>query len=291
MAERGPGSRSGWILRAPYLLVAIPTGFLLIFFVVPTMMLLSASILKSNGMMPVGGLSTGNFRMLLSESIYVGAIIRTFEIGLAVGVLVVVLAYPLAYFLVRTTSRWKNLLAALALAPLLASVIVRTYGWWVLFNRDGAINSFLRASGLIGQPLIMLPSTPAIIVGLAHALLPYGVLTLMATLSGVNPSLERAAMSLGAGRFRTFTSVTLPLSAPGVAGGFLLAFAVAISAYATPAILGGPATQTMATLIYTFMTTLLNWSLGSAMGVVLLASSFTLLIMTALLGRRRRAPQ
>ena len=138
----------------------------------------------------------------------------------------------------------------------------------------------------------MLPSTPAIIVGLAHALLPYGVLTLMATLSGVNPSLERAAMSLGAGRFRTFTSVTLPLSAPGVAGGFLLAFAVAISAYATPAILGGPATQTMATLIYTFMTTLLNWVLlGSAMGVVLLASSFTLLIMTALLGRRRRAPQ
>ena len=108
MAERGPGSRSGWTLRAPYLLVAIPTGFLLIFFVVPTMMLLSASILKSNGMMPVGGLSTGNFRMLLSESIYVGAIIRTFEIGLAVGVLVVVLAYPLAYFLVRTTSRWEE---------------------------------------------------------------------------------------------------------------------------------------------------------------------------------------
>ena len=91
MAERGPGSRSGWTLRAPYLLVAIPTGFLLIFFVVPTMMLLSASILKSNGMMPVGGLSTGNFRMLLSESIYVGAIIRTFEIGLAVGVLLLAL--------------------------------------------------------------------------------------------------------------------------------------------------------------------------------------------------------
>jgi ABC-type spermidine/putrescine transport system permease subunit I len=172
---------------------------------------------------------------------------------------------------------------------LLASVIVRTYGWWVLFNRDGAINALLRDVGLIDAPLRMLPSTAVIIIGLAHALLPYGVLTLMAALNGVNPNLERAAMSLGAGRLRTFATVTLPLTASGVVGGFLLAFGVAIGAYATPAILGGPGTQTMATLIYSFMMTLLDWSLGSAMGVILLASSFVVLALTMLAGRRHAA--
>jgi len=128
-----------------------------------------------------------------------------------------------------------------------------------------------------------------IVIGLAHALMPYGVLSLMASLQGVNPNVERAASSLGASRMRRFIEVTLPLTMPGIVGGFLLSFGVAISAYATPAILGGPATQTMATLIYTLMTTLLNWSLGSAMGVVLLGSTFTVLIMMALIGRKRAA--
>jgi len=272
---------------APYLLVGLPATFLLVFFVIPTLTLFSASVLESDGMAPTGTLTAENFQTLLTHRIYTGAILRSFEIGIAVGVLVVLLAYPVAYLLVRTRTRWKNVLVALALSPLLASVIVRTYGWWVLFNRDGAINTGLMALGLTRQPLQMLPSTPVIIIGLAHALLPYGVLTLMASLNGVNPNVERAATSLGASKVRRFLEVTLPLTAPGIAGGFLLSFAVAISAYATPAILGGPATQTMATLIYTLMTTLLNWALGSAMGVVLLVTTFTVLALTTLAGRRR----
>ena len=112
----------------------------------------------------------------------------------------------------------------------------------------------------------------AIIVGLAHALLPYGVLTIIASLNGLNPNLERAAMSLGANRFRTFLHVTLPLTLPGIIGGFLLAFAISISAYATPAILGGPATEVMATMIRTFMAVTLDWALGSAMGAILVSA-------------------
>ena len=88
----------------------------------------------------------------------------------------------------RTSSRWKHLLIALSLAPLLASVIVRTYGWWVVLNRDGALNVALRSLGVIDQPLLMLPSNLAIIIGLAHALLPYGVLSIMASLNGLNPA-------------------------------------------------------------------------------------------------------
>jgi putative spermidine/putrescine transport system permease protein len=270
-------------------MVAAPAAFLLLFFVLPSALLLSAGFLESDGMIPSGELTLGNFHMLLTRPLYARAILRTFAVGLGVGAIVVVLAYPLAYFLVRTPSRWRGLLIAVSLSPLLASVIVRTYGWWVILNREGAINSFLLWSGLVERPVVMLPSTFAITIGLAHALLPYGVLTIISSLNGLNPNLERAAMSLGATRFRTFLSVTLPLSAPGIAGGFLLSFAIAISAYATPAILGGPATEVMATLIRNFMVVALDWALGSAMGAILIASAIALLVLTSLL-ERREAP-
>jgi putative spermidine/putrescine transport system permease protein len=273
----------------PLLLVGGPAAFLLIFFVAPTAFLLSASLRESDGVVMTDVWTTANFTDLLSRPLYQGAILRTFLIGIAVGLVVVVLAYPMAYFLVRTTSRWRGLLIALSLSPLLASVIVRTYGWWVVFNREGALNTALLSLGVIDQPLVMLPSSMAIIVGLSHALLPYGVLTIMASLNGLNPNLEKAAMGLGAGRARTFFSVTLPLTLPGIFGGFLLAFAIAISAYATPAILGGPGTQVMATLIRSFMVQALDWALGSAMGVILLVSSLALLLLTSAIGQRRPA--
>ncbi len=271
----------------PFLLVGLPALFLLVFFVIPTAFLLSASFIESDGVIMTGVWTTQNYTDLLSRPLYQQAILRTFGIGIAVGVTVIVLSYPLAYFLVRTTSRWRGFLIALSLSPLLASVIVRTYGWWVILNREGAINSGLLALGVIDQPLALLPSSMAITVGLSHALLPYGVLTIMASLNGLNPNVERAAMSLGAGRVRTFLTVTLPLTLPGIVGGFLLAFAIAISAYATPAILGGPGTQVMATLIRSFMVQALDWALGSAMGAILLVSSIALLLLTSALGGRR----
>jgi putative spermidine/putrescine transport system permease protein len=273
-----------WI---PFLLVAVPAAFLLIFFVIPTAFLLSASFIESDGVIMTGVWTTDNYTDLLSRPLYQQAILRTFLIGLAVGVVVIVLSYPLAYFLVRTTTSWRGFLIALSLSPLLASVIVRTYGWWVILNREGAVNSALLNLGIIDQPLALLPSSMAITIGLAHALLPYGVLTIMASLNGLNPNIERAAMSLGAGRIRTFLAVTLPLTLPGIIGGFLLAFAIAISAYATPAILGGPSTQVMATLIRSFMVQALDWALGSAMGAILLVSSIVLLLLTTALGGRR----
>jgi putative spermidine/putrescine transport system permease protein len=246
-------------------------------------------VLISEGMIPQDEPTLDNFRLLLGRPLYQAAILRTFLIGLGVGSLVVLLSYPVAYFLVRTTSRWKGALIALSLSPLLASVIVRTYGWYVILNQDGALNSLLRWLGAIERPLQMLPSSTAIILGLAHALLPYGILSIMTSLNAMNPALERASMSLGATRFRTFLAVTLPLTFPGIAGGFILAFSIAISAYATPAILGGPATETMATLIRGFMLALLDWGLGSAMGVILLTSSLVLLLLSSLVAGRARS--
>ena len=262
---------------------------LLLFFALPNALLLSASFLKSESQQLTHELTLDNYTFLFSRALYIWAFVRTFVVGLTVGLIDVALGYPLAYFLVRTRSRWKGLLIALALAPLLASVVVRTYGWYIILNRFGVANDLLLSLRIIGERIAFMPSTGAIIVGLAHALLPYGVLTIMGSLNGINPNLELAAMSLGASRARTFFDVVMPLSLPGIAGGFILAFSIAISAYATPAILGGPATQMMATAIYGFMTQLLDWSIGAALAVILVVCSVLLLYAAARLGARQAA--
>src|SRR3712207_1861523 len=179
-------------------------------------LLLTVSFLKSEAQLLTDELTLENYGFVLSRRLYLEAIVRTFAIGIAVGLIDILLAYPLAYFLVRTTSRWKGLLIALSLAPLLASVVVRTYGWYVILNRFGVANDVLLALGLIGDRIPFMPSSGAITIGLAHALLPYAVLTVMGGLDAIHPNLERAAMSLGASRLRTFLAVTLPLSMPGV---------------------------------------------------------------------------
>jgi putative spermidine/putrescine transport system permease protein len=272
---------------APLLLAGIPALFLFVCFVVPNAFLVTTSFLRSDSQALTDEWTLDNYGDLFRRPLYVHAITRTFTIGVEVGVLVVLLSYPLAFYLARTTSRWKNVLIAVSLTPLLASVVVRTYGWWVLLNRDGAINEGLHALGLADQPWPLLPSTGAIVIGLVHSLLPYGVLTILTALSAVNPHLEQAAMSLGANRTRTFFAITLPLSKVGVASAFLLSFTLAISAYATPQILGGAAIPVVATQIYNLMTTVLDWSLGSAMSVLLVVSALALTVLGTLLGTRR----
>jgi putative spermidine/putrescine transport system permease protein len=281
------GSSAPRRISLPWLLAAIPALVLVVFFALPNALLLTVSFLKSESQYLTDEVTLENYSFILSRRLYLDAIVRTFAIGITVGALDVLMAYPLAYFLVRTTSRWKGWLIALSLAPLLASVVVRTYGWYVILNRNGVANDVLLSLGLIGERIALMPSSGAIAIGLAHALLPYAVLTIMGGLDAIPPNLERAAMSLGANRFRTFLSVTLPLSMPGVAGGFLLCFSIAISAYATPAILGGPATQVLATAIYGFMTQLLDWSIGAALAVVLVVSSLALLYLASRLGARQ----
>lgn len=285
MAETGQRSR----VPAHWLLIAVPAAVLLAFFVLPNALLLSASFLKSQAQQLTDEPTLDNYRFLFTRPLYLEVFARTFIVGLAVGVIDVVLAFPLAYFLVRTKSRWKGLLIALSLAPLLASVVVRTYGWYIILNRFGVANDVLLGLGIIDERIAFMPSTGAIIVGLAHALLPYTVLTIMGSLSGINPHLESAAMSLGASRTRTFFHVVLPLCWPGIVGGFILVFSIAISAYATPAILGGPATQVAATAIYSFIIQLLDWSLGAALAVILIVCSLSLLYAASRLGAKQVA--
>ena len=279
--------RSGAAIAVSWYLVAVPAVFLLVFFVVPNALLLSASVFKSEHQVLTSQLTAENFVLVLSKPHYLRAIARTFVVVASVGLLVALISLPISYFLVRTTSRFKGLLIAISLAPLLASVVVRTYGWYVILDRFGFVNDVLVGLEMIQDRIAFIPSTGGIILGLTHALLPYGILTNIAALSSINPNLETASKSLGANRVQTFVHVLLPLVMPGLIASFLLAFSISISAYATPAILGGYASQTIATLIYTFIMQVLDWSLGAALGTVLIGSTLVILVLSFRFGGRK----
>ena len=181
----------------------------------------------------------------------------------------------------------KSVILIVAVTPLFLGEVVRTYAWTVVLGNSGFVNATLRQLGLIERPIQLMFTELGVIIALVHVTLPVMVIMLAAALAHIDRDYERAAQSLGAGPVRAFLTVTLPLTLPGIIGGFLLAFAIAISAYATPAILGGPGTQVMATLIRSFMVQALDWALGSAMGAILLISSIALLLLTSALGGRR----
>lgn len=280
------GFKGASLLR--FAIIGVPVVVLTVFFVLPNMFLLSASFMVSESQRLTGELTLDNYAMVLTRPFYLAVILRSFATAAAVGLAVVVLSFPIAYFITRSTSAWKGLLTAIAMAPLLASVVVKTYGWHVILNRFGLLNDWLLALGAISERISFIPSNGAIVSGLTHALLPYGVLTIMASLQGLNPNLEKAAMSLGATRRTTFRRIVVPLCLPGIIGAFAIAFAMAISAYATPRILGGPQQEMLATQIYVVMVSILDWSLGSTLGMILIVSALTLVYGASLLGSRGR---
>jgi putative spermidine/putrescine transport system permease protein len=206
----------------------------------------------------------------LGDPYYWKVIRDTFLMGLTVAVLCAVLSYPIALFLARTKSRYRSLLMAVAIAPLLTSAVVRTYGWMVILGPIGLLNGSLKALGYAGPPLELVNNMPGVVIGLVEIFMPYAILAMISGFGRLSTQLEEAAGSLGANKFEVFRRITLPLSLPGVLTGFLLAFVLSISTFITPRLLGGGVVQVLATEIYDQTTGLLNWPFAAALSVILL---------------------
>lgn len=215
-------------------------------------------------------LSFGSYVDALGDPYYWGVIRDTLLLGFSCGLAAVILSYPIALFLVRTTSKWKGVLIALAIAPLLTSAVARTYGWIAILGDQGIINDSLLKLGLLSAPLQLSNNLLGTTIALVEILMPYAVLAMISGFGRLNSSLEEAAGSLGASKFNVFRRVTLPLTLPGVFTGFLLVFVLAISSFVTPRLLGGGRVFILATEVYNEATQTLNWPLASALSVILL---------------------
>jgi putative spermidine/putrescine transport system permease protein len=265
MAVRRSSTDDSWlIVPALMLLVAGFVGPMLLFFV---------QTLAGDG-----GLATlvERFASVLATDAVSTALTTTLVIGLLVTLSVLFISYPVAYYMANRGGLRFTLVLFCIIVPYFTSIIVRTYAWMVLLGRNGLINETLITIGLIDQPLDLLYTQTAVVIGMVYVLLPYMVLTLFATMKSIDPSLMRAARGLGAGSVYAFCRVYLPLSMHGVISGSLIVFILAIGFFITPALMGGPADVMIAMLIERAIEITLDWPGAAVMSLVLLLLTLAL---------------
>jgi len=265
-------SRRGQLPLSLSLLLIAPLLLLLAWaFFLPIGKLLLTSVTEP-------ALSLDNYRRLWVEPLYRQVIVRTLWIALVCTVSALLLGYPIAALMARPGHLGAKIALVCVMIPLWTSALIRSYAWIMLMQRKGVINSLLLAWDPEAKPWTMLYTNGAVLMAMTHVLLPFMVLPIASALGSISPDLPRAALNLGAGRVRTFFSVTLPLSLPGVFAGCLLVFVMSLGFYVTPALVGGPQTLMIATLIAEQATTLLNWPFAGAISCVLLVMSLGLTV-------------
>jgi ABC-type spermidine/putrescine transport system permease subunit I len=256
-------------LLAPVLL------FLLGCFIIPLGELLRLSFSSSSGAFEA-------YRELAGSEVYRRVFLNTLLLAFNVAMLSTLLAYPTAYLLSRLRGLALSIAFWCLLFPLWISVLVRTFAWVLLLERNGPLNRTLVGLGVIDEPLSLLFNTTGVYVGMVHVLLPYALLPIYTTICHVDVRLLQASDGLGAKPIQTFLRVYLPLTLPGVAAGFLLVFLLGLGFYVTPAILGGMHNLTISMLIDLFVTERLVWPLAAAGAFWLL---LIVLVLIAVAGR------
>lgn len=213
---------------------------------------------------------------------------NTLLLGVQVTVLALLIGYPLAYLYSVSSRRMQQLLIFLILLPLLTSAVVRTFAWIVILGRQGIINSALLDLGWIDAPLKLLYTPGAVTVALAQIEMALMVLPLITALGNIDPNLTHASRALGAGRWRTFFQVTLPLSMPGLLAGCLLVFAAAVSAFVTQTLVGGGQQLFMPYYMYQQAVQANNYPFAATIAMALLVSVLVIVTLVNLIGRRSR---
>jgi len=238
--------------------------------------------------MMVEAVTWTNYAKFFTDPYYTSTLLTTIEMALTVTVICLVMGFPLAYAVARTQSRFKNLLIISIVLPLFVGNAVRAAGWMVVFGNKGFVNSNLMALGLIAKPLEIMFTEKAVLIGIVAVNLPFMVLSLQSVIEGIDRSVEEAAFSLGAPPLAMFRRVLWPLALPGILAGTILTFILAMNAYATPFLLGGPLFKMMAPVIYNEFTQKTNWPFGGAIAFILMSVTLGLtLLANAILQRRR----
>ena len=287
MSAAAPTASTSSAAPRGILLMLLVPGLVALFitFVLPLIWLFRASFASSTmGALSGGNWTTKSYIEVLFDPFYWRVAWNTLALGFNVAIFAVILSYPIALFLARTQSRWRGILTALAVAPLLTSSVVRTYGWMVILGDRGFINSTLQFLSITDTTIRLTNNSFGATVALVEILMPYAILAMLSGFGRLNSQLEEAAAMLGANRFKVFTRIILPLSLPGILTAALLVFVLAISAFVTPRLMGGGRVFVLGTEVFNEATVTLNWPLAAVLSMLLLAlfSSIILLYQRAL---------
>ncbi|MDX0198402.1 ABC transporter permease [Sinorhizobium meliloti] len=251
------------LVEGPMPLMAPAVIFLALFFLVPLGYVVWMSLSQ-----PVIGLQ--NFGRLLNSSLFASVLYNTFKTALLVTLLSLLFAYPLAYGAANGSKRFATFLLTVVALSFWTSYLVRTYAWMVILGNQGPVTALLSWFGWDPTPKILFTTFSATLA-MTHALIPFMTMSLFAVMKRIDPLYVRAAENLGAHPFRAFVSVYLPLSAPGIVNGCTLVFITCLGFYVMPVLLGSPRDQMIAGIIGDQIEQTLDFGLGSAISIVLLA--------------------
>lgn len=278
---------------AGILLVLPALAFLAVFLLVPAARLIADGFLTQDAHGTIGApLTLEHYRHFFGTALYSHVLVTTLRISLATSVIAAILGYPVALVMVRSPPWVNRAVTFITIAPLIVSVVVRTYGWQLILanGSTGILNWTLLSLGLIRTPLRLLYSETAVVIGSLHVFLPMMVLPIASALGKIDPHLEEAAHTLGASSWRVFRRVTLPLSLPGLAVGFTLVFSLTAGSFVTPAILGGTNAQMLGNLIDQQISAVYDWPFGATIATVLVAIVVAVNLVSMRLLEGRRSP-
>jgi putative spermidine/putrescine transport system permease protein len=262
------------VLRDRTLLLLLPAvAMLVLMFFVPMALFFVRTFMEFQG-------SVAEFvaqgRDLLFSQPYLAALATTNWIALTVTLAVLLVAYPIAYYLATATGPSVSVVVLAIVLPYFTSIIVRTFSWMVLLGEHGLVNDTLRATGIISEPLPLMYNRLGVLIGMSYVLLPYMVLTLYAAMRGIDTALLRAAAGLGASGFYTFRRVYFPLSLHGVLSGALIVYILSIGYFITPALMGGQHDIMIAMLIDRELEVAVDWPAAALMSLSLLGVTLAL---------------
>ena len=262
--------------RTAAFLLLPAVAVVVILLAVPLLYLLGYGFLDTQyGQGQIEGVTLAHYRKVLSDPFFLRIFAKTLLLSALTTAVVSVFGYALAHFIWRQR-RWRALFVSLAVSPLLVSIVVSSYGWMVILGNNGIINRMLLALGAANSPVKLIYTDAAIVVGLVHITLPFMILSILAALERIDEFLPEAASTLGANPIQVLRHVILPLALPGFAAGTTVVFCLSMSAYVTPAVLGGSGPNFITTLIYNEFITQLNWPVGAALASLLLLISLSI---------------
>jgi ABC-type spermidine/putrescine transport system permease subunit I len=264
------GTRAGVLLTVP------AAALLIAFFVVPLVQLLGLSF---------SGAGLENYAEIFTSSGYQRSLLVSARVAILVAMIDLLLAYPLAYYLTITTRRGRAIGLFIVLLPFWSSQLIRAFAWLVIFGRYGIVNGALMNVGVITEPIQLLYTEVAVLVGSAYVMLPFMVFPLYSAMRGIDPGLVPAARGLGASGFQAFVNVYLPLSMNGLLAGVILVFVLTLGSYTNAAVLGGGKVIMIALAIRQQVSILLDLPMAGALSVVLLVVT---IVCYALISRSLR---
>ena len=256
--------------KIPYIIVTPGLILLLVFLVLPLISIIWPTFYD-------GAFTFESYTNFFSSSFNLTILWRTIKLSLIVTVVTVILGLPTAYYISRTNKKWRSLLMGLVLFPLLTNSVVRSFAWINILGTNGIINQFLMNTGLVSEPVRMLYTEFAIVIGSVYLFLPLMITTLVGILENIDSEMIEAAETLGANPVVAFIKVIWPLSIPGVIVGSILVFTGSFTAYTTPQLLGGNQNMMMSTFLYQQAMTLGNWQNAGVIALIMIVT--TLLVM------------